>query len=137
MLKSSRLFKRKAAGMMAAVMMIGILPVNMIGFADVLEMPPDSYEDLDEHKATRSNASYATASNALKTQELKEEGTVYYVDAKNGKDSGDGKTEETAWKTFDRVNLFTWGQDTVKIGRYLESGTESQRKRPGGRTHHH
>ena len=108
MLKSSRLFKRKAAGMMAAVMMMGILPVNMIGFADVLEMPPDSYGTMDENTATRSNASFATASNAWKTQELQEEGTVYYVDAKNGNDSGDGKTEETAWKTFDRVNSKTF-----------------------------
>jgi len=108
MLKSSRLFKRKAAGMMAAVMMIGILPVNMIGFADVLEMPPDSYDNMDVHTATRSNASLATESNAQKAQELQEEGTVYYVDAKNGNDSGDGKTEETAWKTFDRVNFKTF-----------------------------
>ncbi|MDR1549932.1 MAG: Ig-like domain-containing protein [Hungatella sp.] len=108
MLKSSRLFKRKAAGMMAAVMMIGILPVNMNGFADVFEMPPDSYDNMDEHTATRSNASLATASDAQKAQELQEEGTVYYVDAKNGNDSGDGKTEETAWKTFDRVNSKTF-----------------------------
>lgn len=108
MLKSRKLFKRKAAGMMAAVMMIGILPVNMIGFADVREMPQGSYENMDENTATRSNASYATASNAQKAQEVPEEGTVYYVDAKNGNDGGDGKTEETAWKTFDRVNSKTF-----------------------------
>lgn len=49
MRKGSRLFKRKAAGMMAAVMMIGILPVPITGFADVLEMPPDSYENMEEN----------------------------------------------------------------------------------------
>lgn len=105
MQKSSMLFKRKVAGMMAAVMMIGILPVNLIGFADTAQMQPDSYETVDKPTATGSNAIFATDSTAHKAQQ---EGTVYYVDAKNGSDSGDGKTEDTAWKTFDKVNSQTF-----------------------------
>ena len=36
------------------------------------------------------------------------QGTTYYVDAKNGSDTNDGKSEETAWKSFDRVNEKTF-----------------------------
>ncbi len=48
---------------------------------------------------------FLNASNALKMQT---EGTTYYVDARDGNDTADGKTEDTAWKSFDRVNSKTF-----------------------------
>ena len=104
MQKTSKRFKRKAAGMMAAVMMMSALPVNMVGFADTSVNSRDSY-DTNDRTATDSNASLSTASNALKMQT---EGTTYYVDARDGNDTADGKTEDTAWKSFDRVNSKTF-----------------------------
>lgn len=104
MQKTNKLFKRKAAGMMAAVMMMSAVPVNMVGFADTSVKSPDRYA-ANGQTATDSNALLSTASNALKAQT---EGTTYYVDAKDGSDTADGKTEETAWKSFDRVNSKTF-----------------------------
>ena len=47
MQKTSKRFKRKAAGMMAAVMMMSALPVNMVGFADTSVNSRDSYDTND------------------------------------------------------------------------------------------
>lgn len=104
MQKTSKFFKRKAAGMMAAVMMMSAIPVNMVGFADTSVNNSDRYA-ANDRTATDSNASLSTASNALKMQT---EGTTYYVDARDGNDTADGKTEDTAWKSFDRVNSKTF-----------------------------
>lgn len=91
---------RKAAAIMAVMMIFSIMPVNLIGVTDASAMPRT--RNTDGHTATESNAteSNATAANAL----LAQYGTTYYIDAQNGEDSNDGKTEETAWRTFDRVN---------------------------------
>lgn len=105
MQKNKKLFKRKAAGMMAAVMMMSVIPVNLVGFADTSVKTPDRYAGASGRTASDSNAVLATAANALKAQT---EGTTYYVDAENGSDTADGKTEATAWKSFDRVNSKTF-----------------------------
>ncbi len=104
MQKTSKLFRRKAAGVMAAVMMMSTMPVNVVGFADVSADISDRYA-ADDLTSTSSDAVLSTASSALKMQT---EGTTYYVDAKDGNDGADGKTEETAWKSFDRVNSKTF-----------------------------
>lgn len=100
MQKIKNLLYRKAAAMMAAVMIFSIMPVNITGFMDASAM--SGSRNTDGRTATDSNAtdSNATAANAL----LAQYGTTYYIDAQNGEDSNDGKTEETAWRTFDRVN---------------------------------
>lgn len=104
MQKTSKLFKRKAAGMMAAVMMMSAVSVNLVGFADTSGKGLDRYT-ANEPTATDSDAILSTASNARKAQT---EGITYFVDARDGSDTNDGKTEETAWKSFDRVNAKTF-----------------------------
>lgn len=108
MRKQSMLFRRKAAGMMAAVMMFSVLPVPAVSFAEMEDSPLGILTSEYKKAATASNAQKATASNALKAMAASIEGTTYYVDAENGDDTADGKSEETAWKTFDRVNAKTF-----------------------------
>ena len=106
MQKSKNLFKRKVAAVMAAVMMISIMPANMIGYADALAVVPEQNNGRSRRYASDSDAtgSEATAANAL----FSLQGTAYYIDAGDGDDGNDGKTEETAWKSFDRVNAKTF-----------------------------
>lgn len=106
MRKSRWLSRRRAAGVMAAVVLAGALPTSMTGLAQpVLEL-----QDGTKVTATEGNAQKATPGNATRklAKEQQSEGTTYYVDAVNGNDEADGKTEETAWKSFDRVNAKTF-----------------------------
>ena len=132
MQKTSKFFKRKAAGMMAAVMMMSAIPVNMVGFADTSVNNSDRYA-ANDRTATDSNASLSTASNALKMQT---EGTTYYVDARDGNDTADGKTEDTAWKG-EFQNISSRRQNSPEGRLYLEPAAESKRKRSGRGSHNH
>lgn len=108
MRKQNMLFRRKTAGMMAAVMMLSVLPVPAVSFAETKDSPFGMLTSEYKKAATASNAQKATAANAMKALAASIEGTTYYVDAENGDDTADGKSEETAWKTFDRVNAKTF-----------------------------
>ena len=58
---------------------------------------------------------------ALPASADEEVGTTYYIDFANGNDSNDGKSENTAWKTFANVNNKTTFQPGDRI--LLKRGT--------------
>lgn len=105
--------KRTAAGMLTAAMVSGCLPaavyaadgedaiqqakqqiISMVGNAEMKELG----ESIEEGAAPQADS------------ETVPEGTgkTYYVDADNGSDSGNGTTEETAWKSIEKVNSITF-----------------------------
>ena len=90
---------RRTAFVIAAALMFNTVPVYGGTYKETMAK---SFSD-NGREGSPSDADKGTASNGLRAAR-QEEGTVYYVDAVAGDDKNDGKTEETAWKSFDRVN---------------------------------
>lgn len=121
MQRHSRPLKRKAAGLMAAMMVMTVIPTDLasasarhltgvreITGAETLREAEKLAEkgDTKLETATPSDASFSNGTPSDARQQT--QGTTYYVDAKNGNDTNDGKSEQTAWKSFDRVNEKTF-----------------------------
>ena len=90
---------RRTAVVIAAALMFNTVPVYGGTYKETMAK---SFSD-NSREGSPSDADKGTVSNGLRAAR-QEEGTVYYVDAVAGDDKNDGKTEETAWKSFDRVN---------------------------------
>ena len=121
MQRHSRPLKRKAAGLMAAMMVMTVIPTDLasasarhltgvreITGAETLREAEKLTEkgDTKLETATPSDAWFSNGTPSDARQQT--QGTTYYVDAKNGNDTNDGKSEQTAWKSFDRVNEKTF-----------------------------